>query len=59
MLNGDYTHRFNLPFVEFVAVQEHGINGVACSGRLDRCGCHIQEVLGRKIDKKSGGGKQT
>lgn len=48
MSKGGSTYRFNLLFVEFSAVEEESMDAVACSGCLDGCWSHIQEVLGRK-----------
>lgn len=48
MSKGGSTYRFDLLFVEFSAVEEESMDAVACSGCLDGCWSHIQEVLGRK-----------
>jgi len=44
----ELTHRFELFFVEFAAVEEVRVEAVARPGRLDGCGRHVHEVLERE-----------
>lgn len=42
------THWFDLGSVQFSPVEHDGMDGVPCSGSLDRGGEHVQEILGDK-----------
>lgn len=46
------THRFELLFVEFAAVQEVRVDAVSRPGRLDGCRRHVHEVLGREAGRR-------